>query len=544
MTKNKPTIDFGEGFSLPSFSFGTPVEDEDKEIDFDEVGRLLALLEEKDKVSNLHKWFRKGSGTGFLDLPKHHAFFKAGTTYKERYFSASNRTGKTISGAYETALHATGLYPDDCEGKRFDKPIRAWAVGTSKETTRDILQKELVGSVDDPGSGMIPPDLIVKTVYRPNSGGAIDYLLVKSAFGGTSYIGFKSYEQGIESFYGTALDVVWMDELPPASIYSEAYTRTMTTDGIVYVTATPLAGLTPFVLSFYTSAAFLPEGSEVPGIVAISKDQQENELLAKVKSGDVDILEYEQWKKEKEAKYNPKAVVVAGWKDAPWLSKDTQERMLAATPPHLRTARSTGLPSMGSGSVFTIPVEDILVPDFPIPDHWKKVCGMDVGWNNTAAMWMAINPDTNEKFFYSEYKRGGVEPAVHAQAIKQRGEWINIAIDPASRGRSQKDGEQLFVLYRGLGLRVHPADNAVESGIYSLQEDFASGQLKVFNSCIEFQKEYVTYRRGENGKIIKENDHCLDAGRYSKLADKLARAKPQPKLSNSGGIQSGKQYDI
>src|SRR6266550_4536570 len=43
--------------------------------------------------------------------PKHMAFFAAGREYQERAMVAGNRCGKTVVGAYETAVHLTGMYP-------------------------------------------------------------------------------------------------------------------------------------------------------------------------------------------------------------------------------------------------------------------------------------------------------------------------------------------------------------------------------------------------------------------------------------------------
>lgn len=45
---------------------------------------------------------------------------------------------------------------------------------------------------------------------------------------------------------------------------------------------------------------------------------------------------------------------MAGWKDAPWLTEDTKQKLLEDTPPHLRKARSEGIPSLGSGNVYQI----------------------------------------------------------------------------------------------------------------------------------------------------------------------------------------------
>lgn len=59
----------------------------------------------------------------------------------QRLLMAGNRIGKSFCGATELAFHLTGKYPDWWEGKKFDRPIRAWAGGSSNETTRDICQK-------------------------------------------------------------------------------------------------------------------------------------------------------------------------------------------------------------------------------------------------------------------------------------------------------------------------------------------------------------------------------------------------------------------
>jgi hypothetical protein len=133
----------------------------------------------------------------------------------------------------------------------------------------------------------------------------------------------------------------------------------MTTNGIMYVTATPLAGLTPLVLSFYNNADFLPRGSEVPGIVKLSREDEEEKAKEALRRGEIDQI--------KKNENVSKAVIVAGWDDAPWLSEDAKRRMLDATPPHLKESRSKGLPSMGSGTIYTIPLEEVLVKDFDIP---------------------------------------------------------------------------------------------------------------------------------------------------------------------------------
>ena len=95
---------------------------------------------------------------------------------------AGNRVGKTYTGARITACHLTGRYPEWWTGHRFKKPITAWAAGASTVTTRDILQRELLGdpvNIDLRGSGAIPRDCIVDVVRKPQIPNAVESIIVK-----------------------------------------------------------------------------------------------------------------------------------------------------------------------------------------------------------------------------------------------------------------------------------------------------------------------------------------------------------------------------
>lgn len=192
--------------------------------------------------------------------PKHLEFFRAGRFYRSRLFSAGNRVGKTICGAYESTCHLTGIYPDFWEGRRFEKEISAWACGTSNETTKNVVQAELLGRLekDDSlamehiglGTGMIPGHLIAGVEFHAQIRGAIKTAWIKHVSGKRSVLSFKSYEQGSTAYEGTAMDWIWMDESPDLAIYTECLMRTMTGDGELIITATPLNGLTDLVMQF------------------------------------------------------------------------------------------------------------------------------------------------------------------------------------------------------------------------------------------------------------------------------------------------------
>jgi len=172
------------------------------------------------------------------------------------------------------------------------------------------------------------------------------------------------------------------------------------------------------------------------------------------------------------------------------------------------------VPQLGSGAIYPVPEDDIVVPDFQIPSHWPRGFGFDVGWNRTAGIFAALDRDSDILYLYSEHYRAEAEPAIHSAAMAARGKWIPGRIDPAARGRGQRDGEQLIVDYRNLGMNIRPAINAVESGIYKVWMRLTTGRLKVFGSCNNWLGEFRIYRRDEKGKIVKVNDHLMDATRY------------------------------
>ena len=100
-------------------------------------------------------------------------------------------------------------------------------------------------------------------------------------------------------------------------------------------------------------------------------------------------------------------------------------------------------------------------------------------------------------------------------------------IDPAARGRSQIDGRQLIQIYRECGLHLEEADNAVESGIYQVWQLMSSGKLKVFRSLGNWLSEFRLYQRDRDGKIVKQNDHLMDATRYLIMSGRdRMKAKP------------------
>jgi phage terminase large subunit-like protein len=439
-----------------------------------EKAELLELLKERElrtKQRSIDGYFPE---TGPLRRELYHKvieFFAKGSDHKLRLLRAGNRVGKTFAVAFEVVCHLTGDYPPWWVGRRFKFPTNWWVCGVDSKIISGVLQPLLLGPIGSFGTGMIPYNSLDFDSLRDakKADTNVPTFRVKHKTGAYSSVTFKSYESGREAFQSANV-CVWLDEEPPLSIYTECLLRTAATGGeppILIMTFTPLKGISETVLSF--------------------QDGDAN------KEGDVGVGKW---------------VSRIEMDDVPHLSAEDKAVLLAAIPPWARDARIRGIPSMGSGAIYPIPWTDISVPRFEIPKHWKRCAGMDVG-GKTAAIWFAQSPDNGTWYGYHEYYREGELPSVHAQGIAAPGQYVPIAIDSAAHARSQIDGENLFQLYKDLGLQLHNANKAVETGLYLCWELLSSGKVKLFNDLKRFEEEYVLYRRDEKGRIVKERDHCF-----------------------------------
>ncbi len=154
---------------------------------------------------------------------------------------------------------------------------------------------------------------------------------------------------------------------------------------------------------------------------------------------------------------------------------------------------------------------DNLVDAFPIPDGWRKIAGLDWGYNNpTAVLWMAIDNDGNI-FIYKEYYKSGKLPSEVALDIQEEAV-EKIYCDPSNPAGIE-------ILKRD-GLPAIPADNKVKEGIAKVIELIKSKRLKVFKGLVNFMDEIGSYTWVEKlGKFtdepLKEYDHLMDAMRYA-----------------------------
>lgn len=456
-------------------------------LDREGLERMLAIVQELQhrKTGRKIDEYFKDPSDGYH---KSREFFKAGKTHKIRLFMAANRVGKSQTAGCELVYHLTGQYPSWWEGHRFTTCNQWWAVGDTKETTRKSIQNTLLGPVGEFGTGLIPRDCIdFETLTEAKKADTpVSAIRVKHVNGTWSTLHMMSSEQGRKVFQANEVSV-WLDEECPYPVFEEALTRTMTGGNILMMTFTPLQGMSDVVKSFMINAD--------PYSV-----------------GETGLSKY---------------VVRATWDDAPHLDATQKAILLAAYAPFQRDARSKGIPTLGAGAIFPVSEESFVIEPFEIPDHWPRAYGFDVG-RNTAAAWIAYDRDSGTLYTYSDYFCVEGLPSTHTSSIQARGKWIKGAIDTAARGRAQTDGENLFQMYKDLGLNIVNADKAVESGLLMMLDLLVQGRLKVFKTCTKLIQEFRGYQRNEQGKIVKVDDHVLDAWRYAVYTrDKILRTKAE-----------------
>lgn len=478
-----------------------------------ELQDLALKLKQKEEIERYNKielFFTDDGPNKRASYQKHIAFMNAGKECNQRALIAANRTGKSFVACYELVRHLTGLYPEWWKGRVFKKPIKAW-ICAEKTAIAEMAQEYLLGSIDFPGTGLIPRDCIENPkrdiTRKEGVKGIVREIKVKhftdGKFDGYSRVSLKTYDESIGSFKAATLDLVLMDEEPhDYTFYTECLTRIMNTsggeNGLIMATFTPQHGLSQVVLSFLPDGVF-PEGGM--GII------------------------------------NGKFIVNVDWDDVPHLTEESKKEMLASYLPWERDARARGVPSIGAGRVFPIDESRIVIEEpFKIPDHWPRAYGLDFGGGkvNTAAIWAAKDPNTDIWYLYDEFYRcsDGLEPVVVAEAIKSRGKHLYGAADPAGRSGESSKGESHLKYYRRkYGLKLIKANKTnKEANILKVWDLLISGKLKVFPSLSNFLKEFRVYRRDEKGNI-QGTDDLMDALQYLVVTGmKRAMTKSQAKI--------------
>jgi phage terminase large subunit-like protein len=448
----------------------------------------------------------------FLDgnywYPTQKAFFMAGSSgVHQRLIYGGNQSGKTLSAAFEVALHMSGTYPYWWTGKRFDKPIRVWAVGESGQLVRDTLQKKLCGD-DEFGTGMIPLETFgKKPVMVPGGTGAIDTMFVThqtdGMTDGTSSLTFKSFEMQRQKLQGESIDLIWVDERPSEEIYSELLARTSATDGHLIVSYTPVGEGAAAGLTY----RFLSEPSSDRAVFRIRSDEVKH------------------------------------------ISEARREELASGYQEHEREARLEGTPQLGTGPVFPLELLPAMIkpfdPDQAVPSYARWIVGIDFGYGHPfAAALIAWAHDTGQIWVVDSFRMERSSALYHVQRIHSmtRGLRIPIAWPHDGNQHDKGSGLPLSLQYKNFGahmLATHAVNhgtktNAIEPALEEMRELMFTGKLTIAGHNHELLEELRNYHRDEDFKIVKQRDDLVSALRYAIMMRRNGKA-----LSDCDGVGYG-----
>lgn len=406
---------------------------------------------------------------------------------RNRWVFGGNRSGKTECGAVEVVYLACGIHP-----YRKNKVTEGWVVSLSRQVQRDVAQKKILQ--------YLPQSYIEKIVMV--SGGAdsaengiIDFIVVRSAVGGLSKIGFKSCDQGREKFQGASLDYVWFDEEPPQDIYMECKMRVLDKCGDIFGTMTPLKGLTWVYNTIYLN------------------DKQDSEVW-------FEMME---------------------WADNPFLSKKEIQNLTKTLPADELESRRYGKFMQNGGLVYSeFDENENVIEPFDIPEDWQDAISIDPGLHNPlSAHFYAVDYDGNV-YVVAEHYQAERSVEFHANKIKEiadrlhwkrdRNGFLRAFIDSAAKQKTLSSEKNVVELFYENGILVNPnVDKDLFSGISVVKSYIKTldgkRRLFIFKNCVNLIREIKSYWWGDDDVPIKKDDHCLDELRYYLMTQPLNKER-------------------
>src|SRR5262245_13202800 len=443
----------------------------------------------------------------------------------EKCLRAGNQLGKSHAGGAQMAMDAIGWYPAWYEGHRFDKPVKierpfeflGWAACTTSATTRDGVQTKLLGDIrqaDGLGTGLLPLDSIVgRPTMARGIADFVDTITIRRESGGRALIRLKTYEMDRRAFQGEACDEIWLDEdvsRDNDTIYGECLARLTTTRGRVFLTLTPLLGLSPIRKRFKERM-----GTACAEVLMTIED------AAKSKGGHIPD------------------------EDIPGIIARYSESE--------RATRAFGADMQGEGAVFITPVDAIKYSRDPttFPDYWRWIWGSDFshgGMSASAHPFIAAllchHAQSDVVYVVHAVRLHRALPALHVQAIRAHRWWDAPFAWPhdGNRGADLATGTSFAGVYRKLGLHMRPTHAtfrdggfALEAGIAEMESRFATGRLKIASHLTEVIDEYIGYHRID-GLIHKVDDDLLSAIRCGLMDLRYAKA-----IGLNGGFDHGRE---
>lgn len=399
------------------------------------------------------------------------------STKKVRALFGGNRSGKSVAGTAEGVWWATGLHPYR------SVPIPNYGRVCTVDIT-NYLERIIIPEYKK----WIPKEFL--------KGGSWDVAYKKESrivhLTNGSTIEFMSYDQDLEKFGGSSRHWVHEDEECPSDKHYENMMRLVDTGGALWMTMTPLKGMTWVYSDIYEKAP----NSMIDAFV-------------------MDIM------------------------DNPHLAKADIDDILSTFPQDEIDARAHGRFIKLSGVIYKeFSRQYHVIPFRTIDPNWRRICAIDPHPQKpTAVLWMAVT-DNDDYIVYNELMDAQYDRISKVAEAMHQVEGKNPAhyrlIDSSASTPDPVSGVNIKREFERCNIRTTIATKDVDPGINSVHEVLAlredgMGRLRprlfFMDNCVKTihqMEHYIwdTYR-GANpdfvdakGKPLKKNDDLVDCLRY------------------------------
>jgi len=401
---------------------------------------------------------------------------------RKKLYIGGNRSGKTTGGIVEDIWWAKGQHPY--------RPVPPPPVRGRYVTTSLIDGVEKIALPEF--SRWTPPSLLVNGSWTDS----YDKKLRTLNFANDSFIEFMSYDQDLDSFAGTSRHFTHFDEEPPKNIFTECLLRLLDTAGSLWLTMTPVDGMTWVYDDIYEPG----KTGQDSDILIIEIDTHENPYISQT---EIEFISQGLDDDERQARIEGKFIHIGG---LIYKMFHTSTHVLNE-PLDLSTIRT-----------------------------WEWYASLDAGFNNpTAWLWHAVSPDNRIVTFAEHYESGHTVDyhaiAVHRKNVEHKRP-PNIYIgDPSIRNTDPITGTSIHEEYNKFGIPIVLGNNDVRGGISRMARYFSvtkdgKPNWMIDPSCTNFIRELQRYRWKThiNKKVadrtnpleepLKKDDHTCDSARY------------------------------
>lgn len=399
-----------------------------------------------------------------------------------RLYIGGNRSGKTTGGIVEDIWWLTRNHPYQ---RIPDRPIAGRIISVDflngiEKIIKPQLKQWIPPSQLRGGSWFSAYEASTRTLYLENG----------------SFVELMSYDQDLDKFAGTSRDFVHFDEEPPQTIYTENLARLIDRKGHLWITMTPVEGMTWIYDTIYEKGILGSKNIHVTEV-----DMAEN----------------------------------------PHLDQTEVKEFLDSLTEDEANARGHGKFVQMGGLVYKtfspeLHIIDAIDPKELKNPNYKHYMSLDHGFNNpTSVHWHAVNTD-NEVITFDEHYESQRIIEYHAQVIHSKNTAhgripdINIC-DPALAQKQAVTGTSIQTEYAIRGIGFVLGNNDVMTGVakvnqyLNIRED-GTPSWRITRNCSNLIREISRLRwktwsskkqASQNNpydQIHKKDDHACDECRY------------------------------